>query len=574
MQFVFGQPFEEAVSKLGQRSVIGAQLSSSEWHDVPAALRERAFFSSRVESVRFLQRAKDALSDWQTKATEETPGGTALAMGSRADFVKAMQDFLGGEGIVRKSGSVTDLAGEKRLGLIFDVQTRQANDFGYWKQGMDQDTLDMFPAQRFIRVIDVKEPRQAHTDYEDMVFLKTDSVWEKINEDFGVPWGPWGWGCGHDVEDVDREEAVALGLIGETEEVKPAAEQDFNERLEASATNLDEDLLDFLGDKLGDKVVIDRQAHTVKWADVPPPPNAPTAQPKPQMSVVPTQQVAPPQPAPATKPAAKPKPAAHPKPVTPPQPPPQPTPPPAAAPPTAPTPDAAGPSAKPQPATLAIHPAIEAMAESMKKQGFNAELVDATRALPASLGPMMESAKVVKSSKGASYTPADKTVHLNKDHTNWSGRPMTQYHEIGHHLAHESGLVKSDGPSKRLENAMAKDLEQWKQWAQSRHGAQWEALYKGNDTIKIYDDVSQFLNGKKFGTEAGLDDSKRASRIADTVMGLSSGKYGAGHAISYMKKKGFHEAAAHAFSAVMQNDAAYLAMFPEITKLVRKEYQI
>ena len=21
--------------------------------------------------------------------------------------------------------------------------------------------------------------------------------------EFGVPWGPWGWGCGDDVEDVD-----------------------------------------------------------------------------------------------------------------------------------------------------------------------------------------------------------------------------------------------------------------------------------------------------------------------------------------------------------------------------------
>jgi hypothetical protein len=56
VEFTKPIPFEEAIEKVGDRTPIGSDLSSSEWSDVPLALRERAFFSSRVESVRFLDR--------------------------------------------------------------------------------------------------------------------------------------------------------------------------------------------------------------------------------------------------------------------------------------------------------------------------------------------------------------------------------------------------------------------------------------------------------------------------------------------------------------------------------------
>src|SRR6185437_15736580 len=40
-----------------------------------------------------------------------------------------------------------------------------AGDYGYWRQGMDPDVLNEFPAQRFIRVLPVKEPRTSHMSY-------------------------------------------------------------------------------------------------------------------------------------------------------------------------------------------------------------------------------------------------------------------------------------------------------------------------------------------------------------------------------------------------------------------------
>jgi hypothetical protein len=264
MQFVLGMPFDEAVQKLGSKSLIGSKLRSDEWKDVPVQLRERAFFSSRVESTRFLQRARNGIADFLQSNRETLPNGeSVLKTGSRAQFVDQMKEFLERNGVDRTTGGLTDITSERRLGLIFDTQTRQANDYGYWRQGHDADVLDAFPAQRFIRVEDVKEPRSSHTQYEDQVYLKTDPIWTRINEDFGVPWGPFAWGCGHDVEDVDRDEAEALGLIQPGERVQPD-EKNFNENLQASTHGLDPDLLAKLQEEFGDQIRVEGDA--IVWA--------------------------------------------------------------------------------------------------------------------------------------------------------------------------------------------------------------------------------------------------------------------------------------------------------------------
>lgn len=283
MQFVKPIPFEEAIDKLGRRSLIGSKFTSSEWADVPVALREQAFFSSRVESVRVLQRARDGINDFISANREDLGNGvSALKVGSRQQFVDQMQRFLAAEGIERGSGGLTDITSERRLGLVFDVQTQQNQDFGYWKQGMDGDVLNAFPAQAFIRVKDVKEPRNDHAQYEDKVFLKTDPIWAKvINKTFGVPWGPFGFGCGHDVEDRDREEAESLGMLQPGQKLEPDR-RNFAENMQASARGLDPDLRAKLQNEFGERLTID--GDVLKWntAIKPAPIEKPTPKPAPK----------------------------------------------------------------------------------------------------------------------------------------------------------------------------------------------------------------------------------------------------------------------------------------------------
>lgn len=272
MEFVKPLPFAEAITKLGSQRVTGSTFSSAEWQDVPLELRDNAFFSSRIESAQFLQRAQDALGDFVAGNRKTLDDGqTMLATGSRAQFVSQMQDFLTREGVVRSTGGLTDITSEKRLGLIFDIKTRQAQDFGNWLQGMNPAVLDEFPAMRFIRVIDVKEPRLNHAPHEDQVYLKTDPIWWLvINKDFGTPWGPFGWGCGHDVEDVDRTEVEQFGLLAPGEKLNTAPLQRFlklNQNLQASVKTLDPELVKKLLDAFGEKIVL--EGDVMRWRGQP-----------------------------------------------------------------------------------------------------------------------------------------------------------------------------------------------------------------------------------------------------------------------------------------------------------------
>ena len=277
MQFVSPILFTEALEKLGDRTPIGSEMMSAEWADVPVALRERAMFSSQVESVRFLQRVTDNISDYLSNAMEELPDGkTALKMGSRAQFVDDMRAFALKEGmgpiIEEHAGGLRDITSEARLSLIFRMQTQAAGDYGQWRQGMDPAVLDQFPASRFVRVQAVKQERESHQRFEDQVYLKTDPIWAKvINEDFGVPWGPWAWGCGHDVDDVDRDEAEQLGVIKPGQELEPQ-HIPFNERLSASTKGIEPELIAKLRRDLGDQLVIEGEQMSWRTAAIPEPP--------------------------------------------------------------------------------------------------------------------------------------------------------------------------------------------------------------------------------------------------------------------------------------------------------------
>lgn len=248
MEFTTPLPFSEALQKLLERGVMPSALSSAEWREVEVAIRERAFLSSRVESARLLQAMKDYLGDFMAGARMENGG---LKAQGRAEFVADMRALAIREGLGRvdeKTGKIDpvirendlrDIRSSRRLQLIFDTQTESAHEYGFWKQGQDPDILWVYPAQRFIRIRPVMIPRFYHQAEEGTIRRKDDlEFWLDMNRDFNVPWGPWGFASGMGVEDVDREEAVAAGVLRADEVVRPI-EQTFNNGLSAGIRDLD-----------------------------------------------------------------------------------------------------------------------------------------------------------------------------------------------------------------------------------------------------------------------------------------------------------------------------------------------
>lgn len=278
MTFTEPQPYEEALRKLDEREVILSPLRSAEWREkVSAQLRDRAFFSSTLENARVAQAMKDFIGDYLAKAIDPETGG--LKAQGRAEFVADLRELCIREGLGKldpetgqiaaeiDEADITDLRSMARLQLIFDTQTTSAHEYGYWAQGNDPDILYAYPAQRFIRIRPVLNPRPIHAENENAVRRKDNlDFWLTMNPDFGVPHGPWGFNSGMGVEDVDRIEAEELGLLASGEEIAPP-DRLLNDTLSASTRDLDPDLRNELKNIFGPQI---RETNSrMEWTGIP-----------------------------------------------------------------------------------------------------------------------------------------------------------------------------------------------------------------------------------------------------------------------------------------------------------------
>jgi hypothetical protein len=266
------QPIAEAVSRLASRLPVGSTFASAEWERVPVALRETAFFSARVESARLLDAMQRGLVRRASLIRDRVANGeTLISRDSWIADMRGLAEQLGVQTVgIPGAGGLQDIRSNARLGLIYDLQTQRAAEFARWKVEQDPDVLDAYPAQELIRI----ESREVPRDWRDtwlsaggelvagrMVALKSDRVWTAISR-FGTPWPPFDFNSGMGVEDIDRAEAEALGLIEPGERPQPI-QADFTEGLEANVSTLSPDLLSGLVEEFGDRVEVTRDA--IRW---------------------------------------------------------------------------------------------------------------------------------------------------------------------------------------------------------------------------------------------------------------------------------------------------------------------
>lgn len=284
-------PLAEAVKKLDQRTPVAAKLSSAEWARVPLALRERAQFSAGVASVRFLAEVQDQMRKRLAWEKESVANGEAFV--DRGSFISHMREIAEQEGLDTTSdgragqrGTVRDIRSARRLGLIYDMQNNMATEFSRWKMDHDADVLDEFPAQRLLpSTADKPRPdefwrgRWAEAGSAvgwlgaspgDMVALKTSPIWTALSA-FGVPWPPFDYGSQRMLEDVDRAEAEAIGLLQPDRPVPQFGEQggsgpqEFNDELAMSVRNNVPEMQTWLKDEFGDQVDIDPKSGVATW---------------------------------------------------------------------------------------------------------------------------------------------------------------------------------------------------------------------------------------------------------------------------------------------------------------------
>jgi hypothetical protein len=239
MIFAAPMPFEQAIEARLVKSLLPTDFRTRLLREIPAMLRERAMFSAGVTKVEFLQKASDSIN--------ELVAGTTDRATKRAEL-KQLLDELGYRPAEGAEGTLTDLSSDARLNLILDTNLEQAQGYGHFQEGQDPAILDQWPAQELIRVMETKVQRDWPSRWEQaggqfyggrMIALKDDDVWDKLGDsslfDDGLdnPYPPFAFNSGMDVQDVDRDTAIDLGLIDRDTQVAPE-DRGFNDDLEAS----------------------------------------------------------------------------------------------------------------------------------------------------------------------------------------------------------------------------------------------------------------------------------------------------------------------------------------------------
>ncbi len=271
-------PWQTAVDRMSSKTIVGSRLRSAEWASVPLALRDRAFFSAGVENARTLSVMREKLAQGLEQAR---PGGTGM---NGARFVADMRNLLGAA--PGDSGSLTDLTSVRRLKLIWDFQDIDAHAFASHKASMDPDVMDAFPALRLVRIETRRVPRDwyalwgaagAKVNWEGasklvMGALRPWPFWAALSR-FGRPWPPFDYGSGMGLEDVDRDEAEAIGLLLKGED--PAArmqrlrgdaataQQNWNDGLSASIKGLSPEARGWLSSAFGGQISV--EGDQVAW---------------------------------------------------------------------------------------------------------------------------------------------------------------------------------------------------------------------------------------------------------------------------------------------------------------------
>lgn len=215
-----------AAEKILQKALVGSNINSSQWNRIQAGLRDRAFFSSTVESTKMLHAMRGEVA------------AVAAGKKSASEVRRDMRQMLSADGYTPKpgeEGTIKDLYTKHRLDTVIDTNVRQARGFVQYMDGISPGALAAFPAQELVRVRDSKEKRDWAARWRKaggqlrggrMVALKTDPIWTKISA-FGNPFPPFDWGSGMGLRDIKRSEAKSLGLV-----LDEAAKEEASKRLE------------------------------------------------------------------------------------------------------------------------------------------------------------------------------------------------------------------------------------------------------------------------------------------------------------------------------------------------------
>lgn len=214
------------------KALAASNLDSSQWAGVQAALRDRAFFSSKIQDIRTLA------------VMREECARIARGEGSASDARARIREALSRAGVADDgSATLKNPYAKARLDLVLQQNVQSARGYATYMAQTASGPLAAAPGQELVRVRRVRVPRKWAEKWTAaggrivggrMVALKADPVWTKISR-FGVPWPPFDFNSGMGVRPLLRSECVRLGLLAEDQPAPaPPPPPGFNDDMSAA----------------------------------------------------------------------------------------------------------------------------------------------------------------------------------------------------------------------------------------------------------------------------------------------------------------------------------------------------
>lgn len=235
-------PFHEALDSREVRSLLPTSGRTRDFATLDSAIKQRAMFSATVTSAKLLQKYNDVIDGILAGHLDQASARLAI---------KGVLEEMGYVPDPEHVGGLQDLSSNRRIDTTLETNVDVARGYGWREQGMQPDVLDEYPAQELFRAFGPKDVskqrdwaarwREVGGEFygERMIALKTDPIWSRLGDPknfpdaLGNPWPPFAFNSGMDVQDVGRDEAIALGLLTENTELLPQP-TDFNADLKAT----------------------------------------------------------------------------------------------------------------------------------------------------------------------------------------------------------------------------------------------------------------------------------------------------------------------------------------------------
>ena len=273
---IFGEPlpFEEAIAFARQKRLLPTTLDSRQLSRLSGALKRRSMFSAAVSHAGALQRLASLVEKIAGGITEggvvagtQTGTDRQVSIAEAKAQMKEYWDSIGYQARPGEEGSVKDLTSDRRLQLQVETNVLDTLGYGRLQATQDEVALDVNPAWELVRMSHPKVPRDWDARWSEaraslgsdaegstdagsgrMVALKNHPIWAALgssdlfDDALGNPWPPFAFNSGMNVVDVPRDEAVDLGLLGETTVVPPVDVGDLNDELSVDASRFDGEL--------------------------------------------------------------------------------------------------------------------------------------------------------------------------------------------------------------------------------------------------------------------------------------------------------------------------------------------